>query len=345
MTRRGVLVRQIIPLELRRFAGKLAANLRIDQNHVQIRGSDGVGQKTPYCWTRIASDLHSPDPRHGWYLVFLFDAEGQGVYLSLNQGTTVWDGIGFNPQDPSVLAERVRWARSVLPEINETPRLKKQIQLGGRGPLGRAYEAGNVASFLYSSGQVPIGDQIDADIATLSKWLGSLYSADELGRAPGQRTPEEIATLDAASPRPVRKTRGQGRGLSSAERAAVEKHAMNIAAEYFCALGYEVRDTSVDQPYDLQVRKGEESIIVEVKGTTSLGEIIVITAGELRAQRRAHPNNALVVVHSIDLNRNGDKPEASGGTLAVTRPWAIVDNDLEPLAYSYQAQHAERRQT
>ncbi len=61
-----------------------------------------------------------------------------------------------------------------------------------------------------------------------------------------------------------------------------------------------------------------------------------MTAGEVRAQRQAHPNNGLIVVHSIELTKSKHGPAAKGGVLMALMPWQISEAALEPLAYSYQ---------
>ena len=76
-------------------------------------------------------------------------------------------------------------------------------------------------------------------------------------------------------------------------------------------------------------------MLIEVKGTTSRGESILVTAGEVRAQRNAHPNNGLVIVHSIELTKSEHGPIAKGGVLVALMPWNILDAALDPLAYSY----------
>lgn len=77
-------------------------------------------------------------------------------------------------------------------------------------------------------------------------------------------------------------------------------------------------------------------MIVEVKGTTSIGEKIVMTRNEVAAHRSHHPHNALIIVHSIDLQRLlPENPKADGGILLMLSPWEIVESQLRPLAFEY----------
>jgi hypothetical protein len=75
-----------------------------------------------------------------------------------------------------------------------------------------------------------------------------------------------------------------------------------------------------------------------VKGTTSAGTDVILTRAEVEKQRRYYPHNALVVVHSIKLDRTGSKPTTSGGVLHCTSPWAVQDEDLTVISYAYRTQ-------
>ncbi len=52
---------------------------------------------------------------------------------------------------------------------------------------------------------------------------------------------------------------------------------------------WRVRDVSATHPYDFNCKRGEEKIIVEVKGPTSSGQTLVVTKNELAAQCAHHP--------------------------------------------------------
>jgi hypothetical protein len=87
---------------------------------------------------------------------------------------------------------------------------------------------------------------------------------------------------------------------------------MALAKSHLQKLGWHVRDVSATHPYDFECTQGEEKMIVEVKGTTSTGDEIVVTHNEVQVQRTRHPNNALIVVHTIDLVRTPEVPKVLG---------------------------------
>jgi hypothetical protein len=69
-----------------------------------------------------------------------------------------------------------------------------------------------------------------------------------------------------------------------------------------------------------------------VKGTSSEGSAIVLTANEVKLHLAEHPNNALAVVRRIMLDRR-EAPSAIGGQLELTMAWELHRERLEPIAY------------
>jgi hypothetical protein len=128
---------------------------------------------------------------------------------------------------------------------------------------------------------------------------------------------------------------GQGLGLTAIERKAVEDHAMLKAKAYLASQGWSCEDTSKNRPYDYLAERKGETIIVEVKGTTSKEPSILLTANEVKAQREQHPHNALIIVHSIVLNRRSKPPTASGGLVRPIIPWLVVEEHLVPRTFHY----------
>ena len=95
--------------------------------------------------------------------------------------------------------------------------------------------------------------------------------------------------------------------------------------------GWDVKDLGTTKSYDLHYTRADGVLRVEVKGTTSAGAEVILTRNEVSEHRQAHPANALVVVHTIELDRSGAPPIASGGTLAEWSPWEIPDDSLRTM--------------
>jgi len=176
-----------------------------------------------------------------------------------------------------------------------------------------------------------------ADAELFATLLGVIYNDHDLGRSPEAKAPDvfcaELAAEAIAKPtRPPRA--GQGYGLTTAERKAVENRAMAVAKALLSADGFEVQDVSSSRPFDYMATRGATSLSVEVKGSTARGEEILLTANEVRHQREVFPNGALIVVSEIELDRKSEPPKASGGISRWIHPWQIEDEALSPLSFS-----------
>ena len=124
---------------------------------------------------------------------------------------------------------------------------------------------------------------------------------------------------------------GQGRGrLTIQERRVVELHAMECAKKYFSSGRFHVEDVSSNSSYDLLCTRDAERLCVEVKGTTSDGESIILTDNEIKVSER-YPY-AIFVVSDILLVKS-TTPTASGGHPRLYSAWKGSDHKLEPIAF------------
>jgi hypothetical protein len=132
---------------------------------------------------------------------------------------------------------------------------------------------------------------------------------------------------------------GQGFGLSAAERRIVEEHAMQAATRYFERDWETVKDVSRDASFDLYCRRGAEELRVEVKGTTGIGEEIILTKNEVREAKEV--GYALFVMSEIGLiHKKTESVSASGGICRLFFPWFPEAESLTPIAYSCQLDRA-----
>lgn len=153
-----------------------------------------------------------------------------------------------------------------------------------------------------------------------------------------QRSEVEAAkseTEEAAGKRP-RHSRGrtQGRGkIDPLVKAVIEAHAMNAAREHYETLG-NVRDSSQSNPYDYVVMIDGEEWRVEVKGTQTSGEGILLTPREVQ-HAREYVRTALFVVSDIVIETSKAGPVASGGSITILHPWNLDESALKPTGYEY----------
>lgn len=141
----------------------------------EVEGSGGAGNAAKVPWIRVFNRAKSPSPRSGWYLVYLFAADGSSVALSLNQGVT--------ELSRAEAARRVSTARRILAAltralpVGDMRGLTEQIDLRDRG-LGRSYENGHVDGVVYAANEVPEDDVLRTDLATMLGRLQHVYDSE-----------------------------------------------------------------------------------------------------------------------------------------------------------------------
>ena len=149
--------------------------------------------------------------------------------------------------------------------------------------------------------------------------------------------PDEPVEADVVQ-RVLRSGRGQGFQLDQATKDAVERLAMERADDWLRAGGWEVEDVHARKPYDLVGRRDGEEIRVEVKGTVTSGERVLLTPNEVD-HARTHPT-VLFVLREVEVARDGDgRVQVAGGIADVYDPFTIDDFALRPLHYSYGVTH------
>ncbi|MFI9011004.1 MrcB family domain-containing protein [Actinosynnema sp. NPDC053489] len=341
MQERGLLVRREVVGWLRERLPSIVENAPEEIDDWRVEARDGTGLKNEIPWARVYSASRSRSATVGWYIVYLFGAQGDRVYLSLNQGTTRWEKGDLHARPVAELRQRARWAYKALsPLLQSRVDLVEQISLEARkSPLGPAYEAGNVMAFEYALDRLPNEKVLAGDLQFLASVLGHLYQlAEQAIDLPGDLSPEVVDALVTAERSAGKTRKGQGLRLTSVERTAIERQAVTVAMRYLTTEGFTVTDVGATQSYDLDALRGEQHLFVEVKGTTSMWSStseIILTKNEVDLHEREYPNNMLVVVSQITLDRTATPPSASGGELHVVHPWQVLPSKLTPVTYRY----------
>jgi hypothetical protein len=146
------------------------------------------------------------------------------------------------------------------------------------------------------------------------------------------------AAVAAGRPRSTGAGRGQGRRVDPIVRAAVEAHAMNMAREHYEALGAEVTDKSAKESYDFAVDINGEEWHIEVKGTQTKGESVLLSRNEV-THARTHPRTALFIVSEIVVTLSEDGVQTAGGNVQRFHPWDIEAGSLTPTGYEWTQPH------
>ena len=100
------------------------------------------------------------------------------------------------------------------------------------------------------------------------------------------------------------------------------------------SLGYDVKDHSKNQPYDLRCTRKKESLYVEVKGTQTDGTGIFLTAGEVAFANEHEGQMALFLLHSIKVLKG--KKTLSEGEKHIIEPWIVDEIFLKPVSFQYE---------
>lgn len=125
---------------------------------------------------------------------------------------------------------------------------------------------------------------------------------------------------------------------SAAINRAVERRAVEVTTEHLESQGWSVQDVGLVESYDLDCARSQESLHVEVKGTSGLGAAVSLTVNEVEHARDGFPDVALAIVSSIRVEINADaEPVAMSGDLQFwqsvgDRRWQSRDHRLPLLA-------------
>jgi Domain of unknown function (DUF3883) len=132
--------------------------------------------------------------------------------------------------------------------------------------------------------------------------------------------------------------------LDAAVRKKIEKYAEAHAAAHFSAQGWQQVEPvgHLKLGYDLTCQTERGQILhVEVKGTQTAGEYVILTGREARHVKDNSPcdaSHALYVVSQITVSHEGGL-RCSGGQANCAMSWVIDDDDLIATEYSYRVPH------
>lgn len=169
-------------------------------------------------------------------------------------------------------------------------------------------------------------DNVATDQATLEQQLAGA----------GIQVERDVVDVVLESAAGRRRGKGQGFLVSQTVRKCVEEYAVRWAARYYESLGWSVTDVGAVESYDLRCQREQEELHVEVKGTTTVGESVILTPNEVAHASEQQPRMELFLVARVTvLQPDDDHPQATGGVAYVRRAWAPEPEQLAPLGYSY----------
>ena len=333
MKERGQLVRQVLRAELEALAPELRLAMGAFGSEFETQASDGIGRKTEAPWLRFFARTMSPDPRHGFYAVIHFAANGTAVFVTVGCGATTWANGELRALTDEDLQQKRQWAQRVITDrFGSIDPFGDQIDLGAHAKLPRAFEKATAVAKKLPVGALDEG-HVTSLLVSAARHLGALYEAQRVGL--GVSAFEYVQTEVDEIARPTRATgTGQGFRLSQEERVAIELRAMKVSRLWLEAAGYACTDTSKRSPFDFLAVKASEELKVEVKGTTvSDCSSIFMTRNEVELHRSEKGTTALLIVAGITIQKVDGVVIAEGGTLTEMMRWDIDLWDVVPMAY------------
>ncbi|PNZ40969.1 DUF3578 domain-containing protein, partial [Staphylococcus ureilyticus] len=145
--------------------GNLVKNKMVEElkkieelNGFKIEGSIGNGQFASIPWLAIMNKEVTEQASQGFYIVFLFSADGERVYLTLNQAANYFKEKKLRKQDIAKVSKSIY-------EILDSPESELvDIDLKSETLLGKDYEKTTISGFEYYINDMPDSSVIESDI-------------------------------------------------------------------------------------------------------------------------------------------------------------------------------------
>jgi hypothetical protein len=118
-------------------------------------------------------------------------------------------------------------------------------------------------------------------------------------------------------------------------RRAIEDYAMKRAKLKLEQRGFrDFKNTSKLKSYDYTCYKDGKLYYVEVKGTQTKGDAVILTKNEVAHANENPGNSMIVIVHHVKV-KDGNPPVTNGGEVDVHKRWSPHPNDLVALQYQW----------
>lgn len=147
-------------------ARKSIRHLAHISDNFRVYGGTGQGTFAQVPWIAVVDKSITTSVQRGYYVVYLFNASGKGVYLSLNQGWTDYQKKYGISKGRKLIEQTASYCQklihSSLADFSEG-----RIVLDGTTPLARGYEAGHICGRFYPVDNVPMDRVLINDLRNL----------------------------------------------------------------------------------------------------------------------------------------------------------------------------------
>lgn len=166
-----------------------------------FKGSAGQGNWARGPWVGFFDRLVTTSAQSGYYGVFLFREDMQGVYLSLNQGMTEAKKIYKSDAKTALKARAANFRAMLGSQILGFPELAIDLAPSSASNDTAFYEADNICAKYYAKGQLPNEAQLIADFTEMLNLYESLIQGEtnsDSARSTEGDEPIEIHYEDAS---------------------------------------------------------------------------------------------------------------------------------------------------
>ncbi|MBT5107026.1 MAG: DUF3578 domain-containing protein [Porticoccaceae bacterium] len=132
---------------------EVAALANLPKSEYRLKGSIGQGVPADIPWICVFDQSITTSAQNGYYIVYLFDAELKGIYLSLGLGWTQYEHTYGVKQGKIEIGKSVKISQKLLRSTQGFS--KNQINLGSTGNLAKGYEAGVMLNKYYPISNLP----------------------------------------------------------------------------------------------------------------------------------------------------------------------------------------------
>jgi len=147
---------------------------KIDIQHYYLKGSAGQGGWGSVPWIGIFDRDITISAQKGYDIVYLFNADMSGVYISLNQGWTYFkDKFRKEAKDKISLVSEA-WKNKLSSSLNDFSFESIELHSEANTDLPKGYELGHICGKFYERGNLPSNSELINDLRNLMGVLREL---------------------------------------------------------------------------------------------------------------------------------------------------------------------------
>jgi len=160
-----------------------------------IKGSVGQGQWARGPWVGIFSPLVTASAQKGYYPVYLFREDLEGVYLSLNQGMT--DAVAKYRSDAktALRAKSYNFRAMLGGEWASFPLIEIDLAPSAASNPTAFYQVGNVCAKYYPTGSLPSENELVSDLRQMVALYGRLYELETLSDVASEESQIDVPLI------------------------------------------------------------------------------------------------------------------------------------------------------